>query len=151
MKKRYQKQSKPEMPSRRKLASELAEQKQRAEQATQLARNVAHSTDILRERAFRAEDENQRLVKQIEKITSAGEYIRVVSSPNYSSRNAMMESAAFCRVGMPRFHVGIDLEVCDFQRHDRGHHESLIEAIADQMSRETRAVVLKNLRILSTT
>lgn len=151
MKKRYQKHTKPELPSRQKLASELAKQTQKAEWTSRQLKEADKQHFTWQTRACRSEQENQRLVQQIEKMTSAGEYICVVPSPNFSSRNAMMESAAFCRVGMPRYHVGVDLEVRDFQRHDRGHNESLIEAIADQMSRETRAVVLKNLRILSTT
>lgn len=145
MKRRYQKHTKPELPSRQKLASELAEQKQRAEQATQLAHNTAHSADILRGRAFRAEDENQRLVKQIEGLSSFKEYVRVAPSPNFAKSDGFLRTQ---QIGMPRYHVGIDFGVDTFQRHDRGNREILIEAIADQIAREARAAVIKNLQVI---
>ena len=48
---------------------------------------------------------------------------------------------------MGMYHVGIDIRVDSFRRH-QSDKAYLIEAVADQIAKEARSVVVKNLQVI---
>lgn len=142
--KRYQKQDKPKIPSRRKLADELAKTEKAREWTSRQLDIATKEQSSWMTKACRLDRENQRMAKQIEGLTSFRDFVHVAASPGFSSREDFIRHQT---VEMGMYHVGVDIRVDSFRRHECDKMY-LIEAIADQIAQEARSIVMKNLRVV---
>ena len=152
-KNRYSKPVRKEVPSRRKLEIEAQRLQVVAEQRAHELRYTREDLETVRDerrtwrgRAESMREENERLRKQVDGLAAPKRFLHVTARPGPKEREEMMYSRHW-QVEMPRYHVGVDVSVERFQTMARGDGGVFAEALADQLAREVKRVVMENLRI----
>ncbi len=152
-KKRYSKPERTEVPSRRKLAMEVA--KAQAEAALldlDLKRRQLDLVDLRQAcnewmwRASSAEGENARLRKQVEAMMPPERFLHVF--PVRGFRHGEVEEMLRVQtLHLPRVHLVVEVGLEHMRMREMRDPAAYKEALADHIARQARKVVMEGLQI----